>query len=134
MSVRAGAGLIREIGFQDMRNATISIGSQSGATAPFTYRPSAYVDVVQFSVARPGSSSWTVNLSIVDDCGAWPTFVGGGENSGPRGALTGTVRNGTTSQAVAGATVSVHGAQRSETSQSNGGFSLRDLPVGYPHA
>jgi hypothetical protein len=48
-----------------------------------TYTVPANVGGVDFTVERlvPGQPT-TVHLSIVDGCGEWPTFVGGGAGAG----------------------------------------------------
>jgi thermitase len=131
VTVRTGAGVIREIGFRDLRNAAITIGSQSDATSPFTYRPNTYISELQFSMTRPNpAAAWTVSLAITDDCGVWTTFVGGGVNSGPHGSVTGTVRNSTTNQPISGATVAARENGRSATTNASGTYTIVDLPVG----
>jgi len=86
VTVRAGAGVVRELDFRQTRNATVTIGGQSGLTAPFVFRPSTYSSQYQFGVTRPNSAdSWTVSLVVTDDCGPWSTFVGGGAGYAPYG-------------------------------------------------
>jgi thermitase len=91
VTVRTGAGVVREIDFRELRNASVSIGSQSGVSSPFVYRPSSHNSQLQFSVTRPNTGeSWTVTLVVTDDCGPWNTFVGGGGGYGPYGNAAGT--------------------------------------------
>jgi thermitase len=81
VTVTAGAGVIREIDFRSLRNAAVTIDSQSGVTSPFVYRPTSYSRQVPFTVTQQsGSQATTVSLAILDDCGTWTTFVGGGTN------------------------------------------------------
>ena len=87
VTVRAGAGVVRELDFRQTRNVTVSIGGKSGLSAPFVYRPSSYANQIQFGVTRPNTSdSWTVSLLVTDDCGRWSTFVGGGGGYQPYGS------------------------------------------------
>jgi uncharacterized protein YfaP (DUF2135 family) len=131
VTVRTGAGVIREIGFRDLRNTTVAIGSQVDATTSFTYQPNPFASTIQFSVTRPNpAAAWTVSLAISDDCGVWTTFVGGGANSGPHGSVTGTIRNSTTNQPVSGATVTARENGRSATTNASGTYTIVDLPVG----
>ena len=86
VTVRAGAGVVRELDFRQTRNAKVTIGNQSGLTAPFVYRPTTYNSEFQFTVTRSNASdSWTVSLVVTDDCGRWSTFVGGGGGNAPYG-------------------------------------------------
>jgi hypothetical protein len=91
VAVRAGAGVVRDLDFRQTRNAKVTIGTQSGLTAPFVYRPTTYNSEFQFTVTRSNAAdSWTVSLVVTDDCGRWSTFVGGGGGYGPYGSAEGT--------------------------------------------
>jgi hypothetical protein len=73
-------------------------GGPSGATGSFNVALPAGTQQAAFTV-RPASSGGavTVPLVVVDNCGAWPTFVGGGPSAfaGPSpGALPATTQQG----------------------------------------
>jgi hypothetical protein len=81
VTITAGAGVIREIDFRSMPNAAVTVGNQSNKTEPFVYGPPSNSSSVPFTVTQQsGSQAATVNLAILDDCGGWTTFVGGGPN------------------------------------------------------
>jgi thermitase len=131
VSVRAGAGVVREINFRELRNATISIGSQSNVGNPFIFRPGTYASQQPFTVNRPNASqSTTVSLTIPDDCGPWSTFVGVGPGGAQRGTVSGTVRNASNQQPISGATVTVRDTQRTATTNSNGVYTIAEVPAG----
>jgi hypothetical protein len=48
-----------------------------------SYTPPADATTVSFTVERvtPGQPT-TIPLTVVDECGSWPSFVGGGGNAG----------------------------------------------------
>lgn len=131
VSVQAGAGVIRELNFSELRNAAVSTSAQQGVTSPFAYQPSAYTNVVSFTVTpREPGQPIHVALTATDDCGPWPTFVGAGAGALQRGTINGTVRSATTSQPIAGATVSVRGIGRSTRTAADGSFAISDVPIG----
>jgi len=71
--------LLRQLQFGPAVNATFSIPTgptDSSSTLVFTLPPNltAYV----FTVRRQGPGPFQVPFVAVDDCGSWPTFVGGG--------------------------------------------------------
>ena len=61
-------------------NAIIDVeGGPTGQRAPFVYVPPASATSVSFLVSRVQTGQpTTVQLTVTDACGAWPTFVGGG--------------------------------------------------------
>jgi len=73
--------LLRSIAWTAMANATVQvngIGVVAGQTTPFPGGAGS----VDFLVTRvTAGQSATVNLTITDDCGAWPTLVGGGPSA-----------------------------------------------------
>jgi YVTN family beta-propeller protein len=73
---------LRELRFAAPVNGRITLNGQAQTDA-FTHTPPAGTARVGFSVQRvtPGQAT-TVPLTVVDRCGTWPTFVGGGANSG----------------------------------------------------
>jgi hypothetical protein len=73
--------LLQSIVFGTATNALIDVpGGPTGATGNFTVSPG----TPQFSFvvrrAQEGAGT-TVNFVVVDACGNWPTFVGGGPNA-----------------------------------------------------
>jgi YVTN family beta-propeller protein len=73
---------LRELRFAAPVNGRITLNGQAQTDA-FTHTPPAGTARVSFTVQRvtPGQAT-TAPLSVVDRCGTWPTFVGGGANSG----------------------------------------------------
>jgi hypothetical protein len=77
-----GANRLTELRFGAGTNALIDVAGQSGRSgafvAPLTDRPTS----VTFFVRRatPGQGT-TVPLTVVDSCGEWPSFVGGGASA-----------------------------------------------------
>jgi len=79
VTVAAGTGYLKEIRFGAAQNALVDIpGGQTGAAGNFTYRPAASTAQSTFFVRKPATGASTVPIVVVDDCGDWPTFVGGG--------------------------------------------------------
>lgn len=71
-----------ELRFGTATNAFIDVGNGVLHSGGFTYSLPAPAPQVTIYVQRQtaGQAS-TVNLTVVDGCGAWPTFVGGGPNA-----------------------------------------------------
>jgi hypothetical protein len=90
---------LQALQFGAATNALIDVpGGPSGATGSFNVALSAGTQQAAF-IVRPASSGGavTVPLVVVDNCGAWPTFVGGGPSAfaAPSpGALPATARQG----------------------------------------
>jgi FtsP/CotA-like multicopper oxidase with cupredoxin domain len=61
-------------------NALVDVpGGPTSQSGGFTYTPPAGATTVSFVVRRAASGqATTVSLTVMDSCGAWPTFVGGG--------------------------------------------------------
>jgi glucose/arabinose dehydrogenase len=79
------ANRLRELRFGAATNALITIpNGPADATGGFTYTPPAGTQQLTFTVrqAGPGAAA-TVPLTVVDDCGDWPTLVGGGTSAFP---------------------------------------------------
>jgi hypothetical protein len=74
-----GANRLQQLRFDAGTNALVGIGSQAGRAGAFTLplpeRPSTVTFLVQRATA---GQSTTLPFTVVDDCGAWTTFVGGG--------------------------------------------------------
>jgi hypothetical protein len=86
VTIRAGRGAIARIDVgtpPSIRNALVSVaGGPTSQTQAFTFNPAAGQSTVQLSVQSPDRSRDTlVPFTVTDDCGPWPTFVGGGGGS-----------------------------------------------------
>jgi len=78
VTLQAGGGVIREIRFGPTQNATVDVGNLSGQTGSFTYRPASPSAQIPFFVRKLTTGPSTVPIVVVDDCGEWKSFVGGG--------------------------------------------------------
>lgn len=85
VTLTAGAGLITSIQFGTAQNAVVTIGGSSKAP-PFTFAPAPPAPQIVFDVTRQGGAGVpvTVPLTLVDGCGPWQTFIGGGGDAWPR--------------------------------------------------
>jgi len=70
------------IRFGTLQNAKVTLNGQPISSGQ-TFMPPANVQVVDFTVerAQPNQAT-TVPFTVVDGCGEWPTFVGGGTGAG----------------------------------------------------
>lgn len=71
--------LALEIG--QTNNALVDIGGQIGRTGTFTVSLPGTSASTSFTLRRKDPGPATVNLTVVDRCGGWTTFVGGGANA-----------------------------------------------------
>jgi hypothetical protein len=73
---------IREVRFRAPSNARIDAGGQVGRTDNFTVALATSTPQFTFTVRRaaPGAAT-TVPFTVVDACGEWTTFVGGGPHA-----------------------------------------------------
>jgi hypothetical protein len=72
--------LLQSIVFGTATNALIDVpGGPTGATGNFTVSPGTPQFSFDVRRAQAGASS-IVHFVVVDACGDWPTFVGGGSN------------------------------------------------------
>jgi hypothetical protein len=75
---------LRAVRFDSFANALVDVGSQQGQTAPFIVsipagqEPASIAFVVRRQTAGQPT---TVRLVVVDGCGEWSTFVGGGPSA-----------------------------------------------------
>ena len=78
-AANARASSLQQIRFGAAVNATIQVESAPASTGTFALTVPASASSVTFIVTRiqPGQFT-TVPLTVVDECGDWPTFVGGG--------------------------------------------------------
>lgn len=74
--------ILRELRFGVFQNARVTVSGQTVASGQIYTVPGA-VTSIDFTVERitPGQPT-TVPLTVVDDCGAWQTLVGGGATAG----------------------------------------------------
>jgi len=73
---------IRELRFGTLANARVTLAGQTITSGQVVTLPVRTARTT-FSVQRATAGvSTTVPLSVVDACGTWPTFVGGGTGAG----------------------------------------------------
>lgn len=73
---------LRRIEFGSATNARIDAGPTTGAAGGFTWTIGSGAREVSFTVRRATSGqAATVPFTVVDQCGSWSTFVGGGPNA-----------------------------------------------------
>jgi hypothetical protein len=78
VTLQAGGGMIRQIVFGPTQNALVDVGTLVSQAGSFTYQVPGPGPVVNFSVRRQAAGPTTVPIVVVDDCGEWRSFVGGG--------------------------------------------------------
>ena len=64
--------------FSRTDNALVDVGGQSGRSGAFTVSPPGAPASTTFAVRRMSAGPVTVAFAVVDGCGSWTTFVGGG--------------------------------------------------------
>jgi hypothetical protein len=74
---------VQVVAFDRLDNGAVTIpNGPAGASQPFSYTLPSPTTTFTFTVNRDASNAYTtVRLRIIDACGAWPTFVGGGSTS-----------------------------------------------------
>jgi hypothetical protein len=87
ISVTGTGNTITALRFDDPRpsvNATLDVGGQAGRSGAFVYTPPANSTTVAITI-RPVAQGQaaTVNLTVADGCGDWPTIIGGGAGAIP---------------------------------------------------
>jgi hypothetical protein len=84
LSTSANAGsapnLLQTLQFTRLDNAVVEIGSQVGVAGTFNVLPAATNLTLFVRRAAPGAASM-VEFTVLDGCGPWPTFVGGGPSA-----------------------------------------------------
>jgi hypothetical protein len=77
-----GNNPLQQVQFTKLQNAAVTLNGQT-FTSSQTYIVPANTIGVDFTVARvtPGLAT-TVEITVVDGCGSWHTFVGGGAAAG----------------------------------------------------
>jgi uncharacterized protein (DUF1501 family) len=78
VTLQAGGGVIRQVGFGQPQNAVVDVGTLTNQSTPFTYWPVTPAAQISFLVKRLSQAPSTVPIVVVDDCGEWRSFVGGG--------------------------------------------------------
>lgn len=68
--------------FSQTANALVDVGGQTGRTGAFSVSLPSNTTSTSFYVRRATAGATTAQLTVVDRCGAWSTFVGGGPASG----------------------------------------------------
>ena len=68
--------------FTQTSNALVDVGGQNGRTGAFSVSLPANTTSTTFYVRRAAAGPTTAMLSVVDLCGSWQTFVGGGTGGG----------------------------------------------------
>jgi uncharacterized repeat protein (TIGR01451 family) len=73
------ANRLKEVRFGAATNARIDVGDKQGQPGSFTYTPPGSTQTLTFTVHRAQAGQATqVPIVVVDGCGEWPSFVGGG--------------------------------------------------------
>lgn len=78
---------LSELRFRSTDNGVIDIAGQMGRTGAFTVAFPSGTQQSNFTVRRPPAgpgnpgAATTIQFDVVDICGAWPSFVGGGPNA-----------------------------------------------------
>ena len=78
VAVTAGQGFLRAIDLGHATNASVDLAGSTGLTGNASPSLPALQTATTFTVRRAGPGAVTVPLTVHDDCGAWPTFVGRG--------------------------------------------------------
>jgi alpha-tubulin suppressor-like RCC1 family protein len=71
--------VVQAVQITRLTNASVQIGTQSGVTGSYAVVPPA--PSLTLLVSRPSAGASTVELTVTDACGAWPTLVGGGPSA-----------------------------------------------------
>jgi hypothetical protein len=73
---------LRTLRFTRLTNAEVDVADQIGRGSPFSLDLASGVSRVDVQARRlVGGRPWTVQVIVVDRCGEWPTFFGGGPNA-----------------------------------------------------
>jgi hypothetical protein len=73
------ANAFERISFDALTNATVEVPGSSPGSSPFLFTPGPGHQAT-FTVRRTNAGQFMVRLTVVDACGPWQTFVGGGAN------------------------------------------------------
>jgi hypothetical protein len=92
LSPTSPANRLRELRFSPQSASLFDFGTAPWSVANGVVRLTDGPATVTFLIRRPaGAAALTIPLTVVDDCGAWPTFVGGGPGAFPSPVSTGTI-------------------------------------------
>ena len=72
--------LLQSVQLTQLDNAVVDIGSQTGVTGTYNVVPPAPSLTLFVRRANPGAAA-TVQATVRDACGPWPTLVGGGPSA-----------------------------------------------------
>jgi len=78
VTLKAGGGNLQEIRFGPMQNASVEVNGGPTGSGSLTFRPPSGTTQMIFYVRRQAAGAATVPLTVVDGCGEWQSFVGGG--------------------------------------------------------
>lgn len=80
-----GNNLLQSLQFTRLANATVDVATapvSTVTTTPTTVSLPSHPPSIQLTVHRvTAGQAATVELTVTDGCGSWPTFVGGGANA-----------------------------------------------------
>lgn len=131
VAIVAGSGVLRSIRFERLQNAYVTMDGQS-FSAPLTVTPQP-TSSTTFVIARLGPQGPVTidRIVVVDDCGEWSTFIGGGTSVAWWATVQGLIRNNVSGAPVAGATVTVQGVAQTAVTNGAGQFHLMVPPGSY---
>jgi hypothetical protein len=69
---------VQSLQFTRTSNAVVDVGGQTGRSGSFTTTLPGTSASTTFTVRRVGAGSAMVSFAVIDRCGTWTTFVGGG--------------------------------------------------------
>src|SRR5262249_22405155 len=75
---RPSNNVLKSITFTTVSNALVSVNGQTDVSSPFAVQLPGGTKSTHVIVRRSNPGAMHVNLVVVDLCGPWQTFVGGG--------------------------------------------------------
>jgi hypothetical protein len=73
---------LQRVAFNRISNASVTIGALGERRSPFVAELAPVAQSTRFTVDRVDATRPIhVDLAVTDNCGIWPTFVGGGPSS-----------------------------------------------------
>ena len=131
VTITAGAPPVRELRFGPASNALLDLpGAAPGSPGSQVVTLPASSSQYTFTVRRVGSDQGsTVPLVVVDGCGDWPTFVGGGTGAWKAG-ISGRVTTMPDDAPIVSAVVRLDPENLVTMTDSRGSFSFEQAPVG----
>jgi len=76
------ANAVKSIQFQQATLAVFEVPGQQPSPGPFTETYPNATAQTTFVVRRTGAGSVLARFTVTDNCGTWPSFVGGGPSAG----------------------------------------------------